>query len=619
MTAETLLQNVTDAIFVAIFALVALRTVAEPSRAHIDSSLLFGAIALIVAETWLSELLGITTSAVLTTIVSILLMALPYFMLRLVDDFRGVPRWLLRAAEVGLASSVVLLLAFSGRRLPGLVTVLLVAYFVAISGYAAGGFIRAAQQSSGVTRRRMRSVALGTGCIGLIILVAGIEAFSPGPAAVWLALTSVFGIVCGVAYFLGFAPPGWLRRAWQEPELRAFLGRAAALPRLPDTTAIVRELEHGAASSMGTQLALIGVRNGEELEFPTAGAADALAIRAFETRRPAFSANARRDYPADDPFYRAHNVNSVLAVPIVAGQDALGVLAVYAVRAPIFAEDDLQLAQLLADQAAVILESRSLIDEATRVRAREEAARLKDDFLSAAAHDLKTPLTALLAQAQLLEHRARRVPDAPADLRGIERVVRESQRLRRLVTELLDVGRVESGKLVDRREPVNLAAVAREACEALNLEHHACLVDGDGDVTGLYDPVRIRQLVDNLVENAVKYSPEGGLVEVTVRRRDEMAVLTVRDRGIGIPADDIPLLFDRFHRGGNVDDRQFAGMGLGLFICRGIAEQHGGRLWATSPGPGQGSTFHVELPLREGVDRQIGQQEPAGIAPVDMP
>jgi signal transduction histidine kinase len=94
----------------------------------------------------------------------------------------------------------------------------------------------------------------------------------------------------------------------------------------------------------------------------------------------------------------------------------------------------------------------------------------------------------------------------------------------------------------------------------------------------------------------VKYSPEGGEVQVRVWQEDGAARLSVADRGIGIPPDDLPRLFDRYHRGMNVDDRRFSGMGLGLYICRGIAEQHGGRIWAESV-PGQGATFHVALPL----------------------
>lgn len=116
---------------------------------------------------------------------------------------------------------------------------------------------------------------------------------------------------------------------------------------------------------------------------------------------------------------------------------------------------------------------------------------------------------------------------------------------------------------------------------------------------GLYDPTRVMQLVDNLIENAVKYSPEGGEVRVRVWREDGGAGdahLEVTDAGIGIPAADLSHLFDRFHRGTNVDDKRFAGMGLGLFICKGVVEQHGGRLWAASPGLGKGSTFRAVTP-----------------------
>jgi signal transduction histidine kinase len=190
-----------------------------------------------------------------------------------------------------------------------------------------------------------------------------------------------------------------------------------------------------------------------------------------------------------------------------------------------------------------------------------------------------------------------RNPAAPPDRKGIERIVKDSQRLRRLVTELLDVGRVEQGRLLDKREEIDLAALVRESCERVLSARHPCCVEADAPVIGSFDALRMTQLVDNLIENAIKYSPEGGEIRVRVWREGDEAHISVTDQGIGIPAGDLPYLFDRFHRGNNVDDRQFSGMGLGLYICRGIAEQHGGRLWATSPGVGQGSTFHVALPL----------------------
>jgi signal transduction histidine kinase len=244
----------------------------------------------------------------------------------------------------------------------------------------------------------------------------------------------------------------------------------------------------------------------------------------------------------------------------------------------------------------VVLESRALIDEAARVRAREEATRLRDDFLSSAAHDLKTPLTTLMAQAQLMERRAQREPQAPADLAGIQRMVHETRRLNALVLELLDASRAEQGRLVGPREQVDLAQLAADACDRYTTDRHECRLDAPKAVIGLLDRTRIQQLINNLLENAIKYSPDGGTVEVRAWVQDDTACLSVRDRGIGIPAADLPHIFDRFHRARNVDDRQFSGMGLGLFICRAIVQEHGGAI-AVESVPGDGTIFSVTFPL----------------------
>ena len=149
--------------------------------------------------------------------------------------------------------------------------------------------------------------------------------------------------------------------------------------------------------------------------------------------------------------------------------------------------------------------------------------------------------------------------------------------------------------------PTDLAVQAREVCERHNTPQHPCSVhvEGQGSTIGEYDPNRILQLIENLVENAVKYSPDGDPVIVSIWRErasgepdalgaaqiapGEWNHLIVTDSGIGIPTEDLPNIFERFHRGSNVDDRQFAGMGLGLFICKSIVEQHGGRIWVQSP------------------------------------
>jgi signal transduction histidine kinase len=116
-------------------------------------------------------------------------------------------------------------------------------------------------------------------------------------------------------------------------------------------------------------------------------------------------------------------------------------------------------------------------------------------------------------------------------------------------------------------------------------------------VVGDFDRTRIEQLLDNLVENAVKYSPDGGEVRVRLWCEDGQAYLTVRDQGIGMRPVDLANVFERYQRGTNVDDRRFAGMGLGLYICKGIVEEHGGRIWASSPGTGRGTVMHVMIPV----------------------
>ena len=339
-------------------------------------------------------------------------------------------------------------------------------------------------------------------------------------------------------------------------------------------------------------------------------------------------------YPTYNQAKRA-NITSILVAPITAGQRRLGVLSVYADRPPIFADEDLELVKLLADQAAVVLESRTLMDQAVQVQVQQQSTRLKEDFLSAAAHDLRTPLTILVGQVELMERRIQRNPSAPADLVSIQRLKTEAHRLKTLVLELLDAERIGQGKVVSMRAEVDLVSVAEEACQRHSSERHDCSVQADGPVAGMYDPIRIQQLVENLVENAVKYSPNGGTVEIklwsepsgTTHQGGEERVeawnhLTVTDHGIGIPTGDLPNVFERFHRGTNVDDRRFVGMGLGLYICKTIAEQHGGNISVestrskytdsaaykgTNNGSGNtngidkdddesGTTFHIVLP-----------------------
>ena len=608
MSALEFLAALTQLIFVLIFGVSLVRAVRRPDPATIDIALLFGATTYIILQQRAAAVLGLALPPPVVALGALVAMALPYLLLRLYDDFSGVPPLHKRIAEAGLVIIAAVVLAVAPPYPPPLLLGL-VAYFFSVSSYAAFLFVRHAGRTHGLTRRRMQAVSVGTGLLGLDVLMA---AGALLPAAELRAVASGSGSILGLGsalcFLLGFAPPPILRKAWQEPELRLFLGRAARLPRLPSTEAIVRELERGAAAATGAR-ATIGILDPDSGRIRyrqhDGGIFDAPANafiggQAFSTDRVLFTPDAERADPANAAIYRARGAHAVICAPIRTSDRRLGVLAVFASRAPVFADDDIELVGLLADQAAVILESRALIDEATAVRAREEATRLKDDFLSAAAHDLKTPLTTIVNQALLLERRAIRDPQTPPDLVGLRRLVTESKRLSALVIELLDASRLEEGGLVSDGVPTDLVEMAREIIERRSDARHAVDLDGDAEVVAEIDRARIAQLLENLLENAIKYSPAGGEIGITVTREGDQARIVVRDGGIGIPAADLPHVFERFHRGTNVDDRRFAGMGLGLYICRGIALQHGGSISVESV-VGRGSTFTVALPLRSPV------------------
>lgn len=591
------LQYLSWLLYLVIFALVLVRAVRRPTPAHIDIALFFGAISIIVVEgvavrldlplpTWIS--VNLAPAAAL---------ALGYLLLRLVNDFSHVPPFLIRAVEIGMLLSIVAVV-LAGPELPPSVVAGVVVYLGVVLGYDAVAFARHASNSRGVTRRRMQAAAVASVCVALVLVVAALSLVVPTLAWVWDELAALLSVASAIGYFIGFAPPTWLRRTWQDPEVRAFLTRAVHLAGLADRLEIVHELELGAADAFGAPVARIALWDADKrcLRVDDSLLPPALSS-AFDEQRPTL---LQIDLNGPDASQSASlgvaNAQAALAAPITAYDKRLGELVVFAPRSPIFANSDLELIQLLADQAAVILESKELIDQSSKVRAREDAARLKEDFLSSAAHDLKTPLTGIVTQAQVLQRRADRNPSGPIDRVGLDRLLQQSHRLKRLVLELLDVSRLEQGSLIGEREAIDLVEMVCALVEAERSRWQTVKVTPTEPVYGWVDPPRFEQVINNLVENALKYSPRQTPVTVDIWREGAEVRLSVRDEGIGIPAEDQPLVFERFHRAGNVDDRRFAGMGLGLYIARGIVEQHGGRIWVDSM-PGVGSTFHVAVPV----------------------
>lgn len=398
MSAGQFLQYVADILFILIFIDVVVEAVRRPLRSNVDIALFFGLASLVIVLGLGEDALGITPGPFLAALAGSLAMAMPYVFIRLVDDFAGVPILLRRVAEVGLALVIVALFLLR-QPYPPLLFILLVIYFLGFEVYGAVVIVRSADRASGVTRRRLHAVAVGSVFLGLAILFAVLQTIIPATAGVDAPLTNVCAVLSGVAYFIGFAPPAWFRRSWQEPELRAFLAHASNLPDRLDLEATVQALEEGAAQSLGAEGAAIGrwdgqarvlrfQRAGEPVELPADGP---LLGRVLAKQQATLSSDISHDNPTLARAYGLADSTSVLVAPIAAGKNRLGILIAYARRAPILVESDLELAQLLADQTAVILENWTLGEEIVRSRARTEAL--------AAADAERQRLYALLVQA----------------------------------------------------------------------------------------------------------------------------------------------------------------------------------------------------------------------------
>ncbi|GAC1437513.1 MAG: hypothetical protein NVSMB68_09450 [Thermoanaerobaculia bacterium] len=253
--------------------------------------------------------------------------------------------------------------------------------------------------------------------------------------------------------------------------------------------------------------------------------------------------------------------------------------------------------------AAAPIESNGIVGAVLVIRditGLQELDRKKDEFLSVASHELRTPLTTIKGYTQLL---AQTVNDLPREERAtyINAVLGEIDRMMGLISELLDVSRIETNRLQIHLQPIPWVEFLERRASAFRVQNPARTINFAVETPETIveaDPDRMRQVIDNLLSNAIKYSPEGSEIDVRILSEKGMLRTSVIDRGIGIPSDEIPHLFERFHRARNVSSRYYGGLGLGLYIANAIVEAHAGKILIESQ-EGLGSRFTVVLPLLE--------------------
>lgn len=288
---------------------------------------------------------------------------------------------------------------------------------------------------------------------------------------------------------------------------------------------------------------------------------------------------------------RSLGFTSAMIVPLVVQDATIGAITFVATDSGRhYTPADLTMAQELASRAALAIENSRLYGASQR------AVTLRDDFMAAASHELRTPVTSLKVYTEVMLRQAMKRGDEPA-VRSLEAMNTQIDRLNSLVIDLLDVARIESGTLELRQERFDLRLLVDEIVEVMQatLTTHQLKVGGSAALPVVGDRERLGQVLANLLSNAVKYSPQAGIVLVRLNGAPEHVILEVEDFGIGIAHEHLPHIFDRFYRVSTPDEKTFPGLGMGLYIVQEIVHRHGGDLQVESVA-GRGSCFRVTLP-----------------------
>ena len=444
-------------------------------------------------------------------------------------------------------------------------------------------FWMASRRRPAVQRARLRAIAGGYGAIVLILLVAGFSGTAASnPVVRWLF--EGVALVAVPLLYVSFAAPRWLRRLWRQGEEDEYRDAVHDLVLFsPDRPTLARRASEWGLRLVGAEGIAIVDANGEILALRglTRETAHRLAAQVDPKGKPSLLATqgSRRD----DAI--------VVPLPLDLGLGAMVVVS--GPYTPFFGTDEVSRLRGYAANLTAALD---------RARVTERLAALektKTQFLNLASHELRSPLGVINGYLSILEQGSLGKLDE-AGLRAIEVLKAKTAELNVLVAQMLDSARLEDGRLALKRNRMDLRDVAGEAMQVVRPlagpNQVLTLETPEVPVIVLGDADRIKTIISNLLENAIKYSPNGGRIQGVVSTADRVAILRVVDDGVGIAPEDLPRLFNRFERIEHRETSQVGGTGLGLYLSRELARQHGGDIHVESRPP-SGSTFTLTLPV----------------------
>ena len=302
-----------------------------------------------------------------------------------------------------------------------------------------------------------------------------------------------------------------------------------------------------------------------------------------------------------NPTLRESGVQSMLGVPLIVNNRVIGVLHVGTLTPRDFTQHDTDFLQIVGDRVAIAIEHARLIEAAheavQEARVAEHQVKAQDAFLSIAAHELRTPITTLRLATQLL---ARQIAYSGLDLPQVQAALsamdQQSAHLGRLISRLLDRVRLQSGQLQLELEHADVVVLLKDVIERIRptAPRHAITLATSGPACARVDPLRVEQVVTNVLDNAIKFSPDGGPIRISVHLPADTISISIEDRGVGVPPERRSHLFNRFYQAHG--DEHGSGMGLGLYISHEIVQRHGGEMRAEFPEAG-GTRIIIELPV----------------------
>lgn len=343
----------------------------------------------------------------------------------------------------------------------------------------------------------------------------------------------------------------------------------------------------------------------KDIRVPVDGS---IAGSVFRSQEPLIVQDTHTDPRHYGDVVNGFDTQSILTVPMIFQSRPIGVLqAVNKLNSSEFNDHDVQILSTLAAQAAVAIENARLVTQLQEANLQlAELDRLKSDFIAIASHELRTPLSLILGYASFLRDEADKAASEQLDM-----VLEAATQLKLLIEDMVNLSHLEAGSAELNLSEVPLQEVIRESIESQrqfaatksleivqSLPTTAIHVRADREKIGI--------VLNNLLNNAVKYTSPGGRIQVALRPQTGVVAVSVTDTGIGIPEDELERIFDRFHQVESHLTRYEGGMGLGLSIARGMVQLHGGRIWAESV-PGRGSRFTFTLPV---LWKDVAQKEP---------